>query len=327
MEKKKKCKCHHRNYSSSDEEEQKQSIKINIDCNRNDVDKEYHRPNHHDVNPKYIICCKGEIGKDGPIGPQGLKGDTGPKGDTGAQGDTGLQGITGPKGDTGTQGDTGPKGDTGTQGDTGPKGDTGTQGDTGPKGDTGAQGDTGPQGNTGPIGPPGENAAIASIFVWSSLQQLNRLNTSFQYVEFEKTPIGPNGFGWTNNSRPTYTHSTDFIVPTSGYYLMTYKLDVRSGGGSSPSSSTNCATVLTQNGIEIDGSATLVEAPESNHIYTISNTVLASLNANDNISLMFWSEDIGTKIGDPTFLTGTLPNGTTPNEAIASIVFTRIYES
>jgi hypothetical protein len=116
-------------------------------------------------------------------------------------------------------------------------------------------------------------------------------------------------------------------VPTSGYYLMTYKLDVRSGGGSSPSSNTNCSTVLTRNGIEIDGSATLVEAPESNHIYTISNTILASLEINDSISLMFWSEDIGTKIGDPSFLTGTLPNGTIPNESTASIVFTRIYES
>jgi hypothetical protein len=42
---------------------------------------------------------------------------------------------------------------------------------------------------------------------------------------------------------------------------------------------------------------------------------------------MFWSEDIGTKIGDPSFLTGTLPNGTIPNESTASIVFTRIYES
>ncbi len=306
MEKKKKCKCKHRNYSSSDDEEQKQSIKINIDCNRNDIERDYHRPNHNDVNPKYIICCKGETGPKGDTGLKGDNGETGTKGDTGLKGDTGE---TGPKGDTG---------ETGTKGDTGLKGDTG---DTGPKGDTG---DTGPKGDTGSTG---ENSAISSIFVWSSLQQLNRSNTNFQYVEFEKTPIGPNGFGWINNSRPTYTYSTDFIVPTSGYYLMTYKLDVRSGGGSSPSSSTNCATVLTRNGLEIEGSTTLVEAPESNHIYTISNTILALLDINDNVSLLFWSEDIGTKIGDPTFLTGILPNGTTANEATASIVFTRIYES
>jgi hypothetical protein len=82
--------------------------------------------------------------------------------------------------------------------------------------------------------------------------------------------------------------------------------------------------LLTKNGNEIQGSSTLVEAPESNHIYTISNTVLVDLSSNDIISLLFWSADIGSHIGDPTFLKGKLPNGNTPTESTASIVFTKI---
>jgi hypothetical protein len=40
---------------------------------------------------------------------------------------------------------------------------------------------------------------------------------------------------------------------------------------------------------------------------------------------MFWSGDIGTRIGDPTNITGKLPLGNVvPTEATASIVFLRI---
>jgi hypothetical protein len=91
-----------------------------------------------------------------------------------------------------------------------------------------------------------------------------------------------------------------------------------------PGANTDCASVLTKNGTAITGSSTLVEAPETNHIYTISNTVLADLSANDVISLLFWSGDIGSHIGDPSYLTGKLPSGLVPKEATASIVFTRI---
>jgi hypothetical protein len=146
----------------------------------------------------------------------------------------------------------------------------------------------------------------------------------FQYVTFENAPIGPTGTGWTTSTVPGYPAPTSFNVPENGWYTLTYKLDVRSGGGSSPGSRSDCATVLLKNGVEIKGSTTLVEAPESNHIYTISNTVLTHLATGDVVTLMFWSSDIGTKIGDPSFLTGSLPSGLTPEEATASIVFTRI---
>jgi hypothetical protein len=53
-------------------------------------------------------------------------------------------------------------------------------------------------------------------------------------------------------------------------------------------------------------------------------SVLVNLSLNDEISLLFWSGDKGSHIGDPSHLTGKLPNGSTPKEATASIVFTKI---
>lgn len=257
----------------------------------------------------------GTQGLPGPTGPQGLKGDPGV---AGAQGPIGLTGATGPIGPQGLQGLTG------AQGPMGLTGATGSQGPIGLTGATGAQGPIGLTGPQGPVGPAGQNAAISSIFVWSAMSQANRNNTNFQYVTFEKPLIGPSGSGWTTSTQSGYTNATDFIVPASGFYLVTYKLDVRSGSGSSPNSNNDSSTVLTRNGIQIDGSATLVEAPEDNHIYTISNTVLCNLTANDKIALLFWSTDIGARIGDPTFLKGKMPSTIVPSEATASIVITRI---
>jgi hypothetical protein len=204
-------------------------------------------------------------------------------------------------------------------------GPTGLPGLVGP---TGLQGEIGPiglPGLVGPTGPEGQNAAISSIFVYSDMSQNNLNIVNFQYVTFNIPPIGPIGSGWTTFTQPLYSNPTNFIVPSIGYYLLTYKLDVRSGGGQSPNSNTNCATVLTKNGIQIPGSTTLVEAPETNHIYTISNTVLVNLLLGDSIALLFWSNDIGSRIGDSGQLTGKLPVGLiVPTEATASIVFTKI---
>jgi hypothetical protein len=189
----------------------------------------------------------------------------------------------------------------------------------------GLQGEIGLPGLVGPTGPEGKNNGISSIFVYSDMSQNNLNIANFQYVTFNIPPIGPIGSGWTTFTQPLYSNTTNFIVPSIGYYLLTYKLDVRSGGGQLPSSNTNCATVLTKNGIQIPGSATLVEAPETNHIYTISNTILVNLLIGDSIALLFWSNDLGTRVGDPSFLTGKLPVGLiVPTEATASIVFTKI---
>jgi hypothetical protein len=239
----------------------------------------------------------------------------------GPAGEKGPPGDTGPAGEKGQVGDIGPAGDTGPAGEKGQVGDTGPTGEKGPAGEKGLTGDIGP---TGDQGPAGIVSGISSIFAWSNIIQENINDTVFQYVTFENGPIGPSGNGWTTSIEFGYLNTTDFIVPSNGYYLLTYKLDVRSGGGVPPSTSTDCSTVLTRNGNEIQGSCTLVEAPEANHIYTISNTVLTNLIVGDQISLLFWSSDPKSKIGDPSFVKGLLPNGQIPLEATASIVFTRI---
>jgi hypothetical protein len=51
---------------------------------------------------------------------------------------------------------------------------------------------------------------------------------------------------------------------------------------------------------------------------------LAELFIGDSISLLFWSGDIGTIMGNPTKILGIMPNGLIPIEAIASLVCTRI---
>jgi hypothetical protein len=133
------------------------------------------------------------------------------------------------------------------------------------------------------------------------------------------------GNGWTTTTEATYTDPTNFVVPTTGIYLITYKLDVRAGSGATPVFNTDCATTLTRNGVQIPGSTTLIEAPETNHVYVMTNTIITSLTSSDSIALMFWSTDPGTHVGDPAFVKGQLPlNNVVPTEATASIVFTRI---
>ena len=262
----------------------------------------------------------GTIGTTGPIGPTGIGGNPGPTGPTGVGGPTGPIGIGGPTGIKGEMGTTGIKGSAGPAGAKGEIGATGPTGIEGAKGEPGKEGAIGLKGPTGDIG---QNAAISSIFVWSAALQKNINIAKFQYVTFENNLIGPTGSGWTSAIEPGYTFPTNFIVPKNGFYLLTYKLDVRSGSGQTPNY-TNCTTVLTMNNIVIPGSTTLVEAPETGHIYTISNTVLVHLNLKDSISLLFWSTDSNTQIGDPSFVKGILPSGLIPVEATASIVFSCI---
>ena len=94
------------------------------------------------------------------------------------------------------------------------------------------------------------------------------------------------------------------------------------------------ATVLTLNNSQVPGSSTLDRAPESNHIYTISNTVLVHVHSGDKLSLLFWTDDVGAYIGEPYTLSSaaTIPaiGSTGPDppmsvaEATASLVITAI---
>ena len=92
----------------------------------------------------------------------------GPKGDEGKQGQRGPQGV---KGDTGEQGLQGPQGIQGERGLRGEQGPEGPRGMTGPKGDKGDEGPIGPQGLVGPKGENGKDFKFED-FTTEQLEQL-----------------------------------------------------------------------------------------------------------------------------------------------------------
>jgi hypothetical protein len=80
---------------------------------------------------------------------RGVRGDLGPQGPAGPQGDPGPMGPAGPQGPIGPEGPGGPQGP---QGETGPDGPPGPQGEAGPAGPRGEAGPAGPQGPQGVLG-------------------------------------------------------------------------------------------------------------------------------------------------------------------------------
>jgi hypothetical protein len=280
----------------------------------------------------------------GPTGSIGHTGPTGPSfSGTGLIGPTGLNGQTGPTGSTGF---TGPTGSTGFTGAFGPTGHTGA---FGPTGFTGPTGPSGLNGEIGATGPAGQNAAIASTFIYSLLSQPNQGPTGstgpqFNLVSFEcgatGLPIGPTGNGWSFVG-PTGSFtaiSTPNDPSYSGYYLITYKIDIRTQGNVS-ADSTRAATVLTLNGNEIIGSVSSALAPDTNHAYSISNTILTFYTGGQELSLYWWAQyftgntpitttisgiSLGPNQTNNTWIVGKLPNGNIPSEASASLVITRL---
>ena len=97
-----------------------------------------------------VLCCPGECGEPGPMGPRGEPGPPGCPGERGEPGPMGPRGEPGPPGCPGERGEPGPMGP---RGEPGPPGCPGECGEPGPQGVTGPQG---PQGVTGPMGPRGE---------------------------------------------------------------------------------------------------------------------------------------------------------------------------
>lgn len=232
---------------------------------------------------------------------------------------------------------------TGRTGRTGAKGATGKTGRTGR---TGVKGVTGMKGRTGITGPAGQNAAISSIFLWTNTSQVKTMsagvNNKFQAVSFEQTPLGPPGSGW---SVVGGSGDTQFTCTQSGWYLMTYKVDVRtnSAGVSPTPDYTRAAAALMKNNMEITGSGSAAQAPDTSHMYSISNTVLVQYTAGENIGVQWWMGYYSAAAG------GTVINNVTglslgPNqspwitadfdpstlvidpfvEAMASLVITRI---
>lgn len=78
-----------------------------------------------------------------------------------------------------------------------------------------------------------------------------------------------------------------------------------------------------------------MQAPETNHIYTISNTILVNYTAGLPLSLWVYASRVdlgsdGATVGEPASLTGILPSWFSPTsvtEATASLVITRIVQT
>jgi hypothetical protein len=276
---------------------------------------------------------QGSAGRDGVDGVDGKDGATGAQGPQGSAGKDGLDGVDGLDGKDGATGDRGPTGNTGLQGPPGKDGDAvagivGPTGATGRDGPPGRDGVDGKNGATGATGLPGSSAAIDSVFVWSSQQQSPKNITTFQYITFNQPLTGPTGYGWVSSTASGYSAKTNFKCMKSGWYLLTYKVDVRSGAENAPTDRTDSATCLLVNGVDIPGSTTVVEAPADRHHYVLSNTILCQLSVNDIIQLAFWCSDMDGHVGDTSIL-GTyqpvLPGtNTVPTEASASLVLSRI---
>lgn len=280
--------------------------------------------------------------------------------------------TVGDKGDPGPTGDTGPTGPPGF----GPTGPAGATGDIGPTGPTGP-GITGPTGAIGPTGIPGTSVAISSAFVYSSESQLKVLPSGgftgpagstgpqFQLVTFSGMTggniIGPLGNGWEfiGGSTGPYSELVNNGANADGYYLITYKLDIHTNSvGVSPAPDhTRAATVLTLDGVAVEGSCSAAQAPDTIHMYSISNTILVKYITGSKLSLWWWAcyfsstpPTIGTQISPPNvvglsigpgriqpgntttitnsqWIQGLLPTVQVPNppmEATASMVITRI---
>ena len=202
-------------------------------------------------------------------------------------------------------------------------------GATGPTGANGIAGATGPTGMTGNAG---QNAAQDSSFFWSATQQAITSPTAFQMINFEQPPILPPGssFNFVNDSENTF-YSTQ-----SGYYLITYKIDVRSGFVNGTTTAAALLTVADPSTptayMEVAGSASLIQAPETNHIYSISNTILYNYTTGSLLSLWVWSNNgqagaNAPTVGQPSLLTGIVPNIASIREAVASLVITRIVQT
>jgi len=172
-------------------------------------------------------------------------------------------------------------------------------------------------------------SGVNSIYVWSENIQ-GVINTAqFQPVVFDAGSRGPAGSGFSLiNGGDGLTTVVNTSV--SAWCLLSYKIDVRSaGGGPDPVSSTTAGTTIMLNNVTVSGSSTLVQAPESNHIYTVANTLLLQIPENGTIKLLWWASDTNAKIGEPTSLKGKLPPtyAASPAETTASMVITRISDA
>ena len=151
---------------------------------------------------------------------------------------------------------------------------------------------------------------------------------------------------------PMSVTNTRFKSTTSGWYLITYKIDIRaSATGSFSNMRAAAALMMMPNGgstwVEVTGSGSAAQAPATNHQYSISNTILVQYTAGDTIALQWWAgyytnttlstTVVGLSLGPDAspaelpWIPGVFnPDGSIYDpykEAIASIVITRIVQT
>jgi hypothetical protein len=104
------------------------------------------------------------------------------------------------------------------------------------------------------------------------------------------TVIGPPTSTWSRFG----AGNVAFQTTSAGYYLLTSTTEIRTNG-TSPANSTRGSVAIMRSvdsGVSfssVNGSIRSLQAPDTNHEYSISNTVLVHLNAGDVIKLMWWA--------------------------------------
>ena len=197
----------------------------------------------------------------------------GPTGETGSTGITGPAGVEGSAVNTGATGPTGETGPTGVTGITGPTGPTGIPGSAT---NTGAQGPTGD--NSGFTGTTGCTGPVSSGSNYGSMYATN--------VEYVNAPLQVTGFsqGLVNN----FTYSNDSLTcNVTGIYLVSCFIMWYSGGPTN----TNCYLYVSVNGTPTQSTGLYVTSSSGYWQYSLSNSQLLSLQANDVITLNFGSNE------------------------------------
>ena len=114
--------------------------------------------------------------------------------------------------------------------------------------------------------------------------------TQFQEISYEQIPLGPDGSNWTVVPSTNYARYT---CTSSGWYLMTYKMDLRTVGVSSVTyTRAASAIMISSDGINwsvVPGSGSTAQAPDTNHQYSISNTVLVNYTAPYQLAVQWWA--------------------------------------
>ena len=159
---------------------------------------------------------------------------------------------------------------------------------------------------------------ISYACAWSSVIQHIKTPGSLQYVEFENPMIGTKNFGWKTISSEGYTGATSFVNKKSGYYLIKYIIEIKTG------ECERCFFALTHNNIEIYDSIMDLNTLENNEIYEVSKSILIYLKEGDILSILFTTDTNDIHIGYRCYLEEN--RWLVPVESTAFLIMTQLSE-